>query len=159
MKNKILRFLFKDYAKSLMDNAKQTAELRFEVYKKTLDIKDAIRERFNGIRIGRNDDLSILDNYLSSFEDNDSRLEFLSKVNSIAKNPAFKIIVDSLLEEATHKAALYSEDMRSVNFQRATINGIQLLEDEILKLSAQYKQEKLNNVDMTEEEKHSIISN
>ena len=158
MKNKILEYLFRGYSKDIKIKAEEASELKFEAYKATLDIKDLIRERFKGIRLNRYDDNTILENYLGSLDDN-TRLAFLSKAHDVIKNnEAFKIVCESVLVESEHKAALYSEDMADLNFNRATGNGVVLIEEELGRLSSMYITEKDKNLPMSEEEKHAIIN-
>lgn len=157
MINKILEFIFSKYTQDIKRKAYESADLRFEVYKSTLDIKDLIRNRCKGITLNRPDELSLVENHLSSLDEN-SRLAFLSKAYDIIKNnETFKLVVDSLLVDSQHKASLYSSDMAEVNFNRATANGIMLLEEELGRLSSMYLSEKINQP-ITEEEKHEIIS-
>jgi hypothetical protein len=159
MKNKILEYLFRSYARKVKAEAQEVAELKFEAYKSTLDIKDLIRERFKGVRLNRYDDNTILENHLGSLEDENTRLAFLSKAYDIIKNnDAFKIVVESLLVQSEHQAALFSEDMPSVNFNRATCNGAMLVEEELGRLSSMYLSEKDSNKPLTQEEKHGIIN-
>ncbi len=157
MINKILEFIFKKYTQDIKKKAYEASDLRFEVYKSTLDIKDLIRNRYKGITLNRPDELSLVENHLSSLDEN-SRLAFLSKAYDVIKNNGtFKLVVDSLLVDSQHKASLYSSDMSEVNFNRATANGIMLLEEELGRLSSMYLSEKINQP-ITEEEKHNIIS-
>lgn len=155
MFNKILEYLFRNYAREIKRKAQEDADLMFKIYKESLDIKDLIRGRFDGIRTG---ELSSIDNYLATLDDA-GRLAFLSKAyDVINNNESFKMVVDFLLVESEKKAGLYSSDMVSVNFNRATCNGLTLLEDELLRLSSMYLAEKENNKPMTDEEKFKIIN-
>lgn len=158
MKNKILRYLFRSYAQDIEKKAEEASDLKFEAYKATLDIKDLIRERFKGIRLNRHDDVSLIEEKLSSMDDN-ARLEFLSKAyNVVHLNEAFKTVLESILVGSEHQATFYSTDMADVNFNRATCNGLMLIEQELYRLSSMYISEKDKNLPITEEEKHEIIS-
>jgi len=159
MINKILEYLFRSYTKQIREEASRDADLKFEAYKRTLDIKDLIRERFNGLRIGRPDEDSRIKRHLATLEDDASRLAFLGKAYDIIKNnQTFKIVADSIIEESEHKGSLYSSDMPEVNFNRSSVNGVMLLEEELTLLSSMYIAEKDKSLPMTEEEKQAIIN-
>ena len=158
MKNKILEYLFRGYTNNIKEKANESADLKFEAYKRTLDVKDLIRDRYKGIRINRYDDNTLLEDHLASLDDN-TRLAFLGKAYDIVKNnETFKVLVNSLLVEQEHAATFEATDMAEVNFARATANGIMLLEGELSRLSSIYISEKDKNNPMTEEEKHAIIN-
>ncbi len=151
MKNKILKWLFRNYAKEIEDQS----SLRFEAYKQTLDIKDLIRERLRGIRPNRGDN-TILQSHIIKLDDPE-RLVFLSKADEILKNETFRIVADSLVVESEHKSMLESGDMNHVNFNRATINGIELIEEELTALTTMFNEEQTKQIKMTEGEKHEIL--
>lgn len=131
--------------------------LELEAYKASFDIKDIVRERLRGIRPNRPDEESILQIHLAGLDDA-SRLAFLSKAYDIIKNnETLKTVILSLIVEAEHKAMIYSVDMEEVNFNRATVNGIMVLEEELLRLGNMYVDEKELSKDMTEEERLSAL--
>ena len=156
MKHKLLGWLFKGYVRKLNRESEHTLELQMEAFKATLDIKDLIRERMKSIRPRHPDDDTILRNHIAGLDDED-RLSFYSKAHQVTKNKAFQIIVESLLAEFQQKAGLYADDMTSVNFNRAGVNGVQLLEEELTGLSATYKKEQKERQKMTETERYSAI--
>lgn len=151
MKNKILEFLFKRYAKGLQ----VSADIRHELYESSLDVVDLVRGRLKGLRVGY-PDTDVLQDKLSSLG-TPERLDFLSKAQDIVQNDTFKFIVDYLIMESEHKAMLNAVDMAQVNFNRATINGLMLLEEELTRLASMYKDEKELNKGMTEAERHSAL--
>lgn len=158
MINKILEYLFRSYTLNIKRKADEALELKFEAYKATLNISDVIAERYRGIRIGRPNGFSILENKLGSLDD-ESRLAFLSKAhNIIQNNETFKIVIDSLIVESVENAGLNAENMTNVNFNRAEGKGILLVEEELQRLSSMYITEKEQNKPLTQEEKHEIIS-
>jgi len=156
MKNSILGWLFKGYVEKLNKDSQDSLELQIEAFKATLDIKDLIRERMKSIRPRHPDEDTILRTHIAGLDD-DGRLSFYSKAHQVTENEAFKITAESLLSEFQQKAGLYSGDMTTVNFNRAGVNGVQLLEEELLGLSTTYKIEKEERRKMTEEERHSAI--
>lgn len=157
MKNKILAWLFKDYAKRLKEESSKTLELQMEAYKATFNVKDAIRERLKGIRPNNPDDNSILNNHLSSLDDQ-SRLAFLSKAYEIIENnTTLKVVIDSIIIEQEHNSMMYASDMAEVNFGRGSINGVMLVEESLNSLSGMYKKEKEFNQKMSEEERLSVL--
>jgi hypothetical protein len=86
-------------------------------------------------------------------------LAFLSKAYDVIKNnETFKIVCESALVELAPKALLEANDMVDVNFNRATVNGIMVIEDQLERLSSMYITEREQNKPLSEEEKHAIIS-
>ncbi len=157
MKNKILAWLFKSYAKKVNDEAQSTLELKIDAFKATLDIKDLIRERLKGIRPNNPEDNSILQNHLAGLDDL-TRLAFLSKAYDILENnTTFKVVLESLIVEQEHFSILHSDGMSEVNFGRATINGVMLVEDTLSTLKTMYLNEKDNNKVITKDESFEVI--
>lgn len=156
MKDKILSWLFRGYSKRLKNFYKKSADIELEVFKKSLDIKDLIRSRFNGITPVNPREDSVLAKYLSGLDDG-SRLVFLAKAKDIVNNETFKVVSESLILDSVHEAILKSNDMAEVNFNRATINGLMLLEDEINYLASLYEEERERKSEMSNEEKLQAI--
>lgn len=156
MKHKILRWLFKSYARELRQDASRSVSLQMEAFKATLDIKDAIRERFKGVRPQHPDSDTLLATHMAGL-DNPSLLGFLAKAKQVIDNETFQIVALSLMLESIDMAALHSPDMSHVNFNRATVNGVQLLEDTMEMLAKQYKEQDELNRKMTEEERLSAL--
>jgi len=148
----ILAFLFKGYSRRI----REMHHNLFEDYKSTLGVKDLIRERLKGIKPNNPEDNTVLQNYLNSL-DNNERLAFLSKAHEIVKNKTFRIVVESQIIESEHKAMVQAEDMNQVNFNRATINGLMLIEEELIGLSGMYQEEKDGLEKLTEQERTSVI--
>lgn len=157
MKDKLLGYLFKGYAKRLKSDYDNQLELKLSVFKATFDVKDLIRERLKGIRPNHPEENSILQNHLAGLDDV-SRLAFLSKAYGIIENnEAFKVVLNSLMVEQEHFSMMNSSDMVDVNFGRATINGLMLLEDQLTALKNLYLNETEFNVKMTDAEKFSEL--
>lgn len=149
---KILGWLFRGYVRRLDEDYRQ----KERVLKASLDIKDIVRERLKGVRPGHPDDVNWLNNKIASME-LPERLDFLSKAHAVSHNDTFKVVTEYLMVEAQRKATLDAVDIIDVNFQRATINGLQLLEDELERLASMYLEEKKAHELMTIQESHEVI--
>jgi len=150
--DKVLSFVFRGYAKRLQTNSR----LEKDLYEATFDVKDLVRGKLKGLRPGHPDD-DFLSDKLESM-DEPERLDFLLKAQEVVKNGTFQEVLKYLIIESEHKAMLYSVDMTEVNFNRATINGLMLISEELERLGSMYKeqQEAVKNK-MSEEDKHSAI--
>jgi len=157
--NKISSWILKDHIQKLEEDYKIRLEEdvgnRIKLFKASVDIKDLVRERLQGINPGRPDD-DRLQNLLDSFE-SPERLEFLSKAHNVIENRAFVEVVTYLMAESMKKAALLANEMGEVNYQRAVVNGLTLLENELGRLSRMYVDEKKAQVALTIEEQFEII--
>lgn len=156
MKEKILGWLFKGYKERLKKESDKAFNLKWEAYKATFDVKDLIRSRMKSVRPTHPDSNTILSDHLAGLDD-ESRLSFLAKAKDVTSNETFKLVVLSLLVEFQQKASLYSNDMVDVNFNRASINGIQTLEEELQGLTSTYYKEQEDRKKMTEEERLSAL--
>lgn len=156
MKQKIIDWLFKEYKQKLKNDSEQSLNLQMEAFKATLDIKDLIRIRFKSVRPGHPDANTILNDHLSGLDDV-SRTSFLSKAKDVTSNEAFKTVVLSLLVDLQRKAGLDSPDMTEVNFNRASVNGVQLIEDELENLTSLYHKENEEKQKITEDERFSAL--
>ncbi len=150
--DKILGWVFKDYKRRLDDNLQQEIRL----FKASVDIKDVVRERLKGVRPGHPDDSQWLQDKVNAM-DLPERLDFLSKANAVVENNTFKEVVTFLMTEAQRKATLLATDMDDVNFQRANINALMLLEEQLINLSSQYFEAKKEQDLMTLEERLELI--
>lgn len=152
-KKRIHKLLFPDIHKIL----EAGYEARLKAYQTSATLKDVYRERMKSIRPNRHTDNTILYNHLMSLDDN-SRLAFLRKGKDIFENETFRKVTDSLIIEQEHKSMIESENMEQVNFNRATINGLILLEDQISELFEMFKTEQdERDRKMTEEEKFTAL--
>lgn len=152
MKNRVLKWLFKGYAKELKDQS----ELREEAEKQAFDIKDLVRERLKGIRPNHPEDNTVLQNHLYGLDDG-TRLVFLSKARDALRNETLRVVIKSLIIESEHKAVLDAPTMVEVNFNRATINGAMLIEEELESLDAMYKEESERNKKLSEEDRFAPL--
>lgn len=153
MKNKLLAILFKEYKQKLDEKY----QLDISLFKATVDEKYIVRERLKGVRPGHPDSNS---NYLidkvNSME-TPVRLDFLSKAHTLQGSTVLKEIIEFLMTECMRKATLEASDIVEVNFQRATVNGLSLLEEEILRFSSLYKEEMKRKELMGEGEEFEVI--
>lgn len=153
MKDTILGWLFADYKRRLDEDLM----LEKRLLKASGDIKDIVRERLKGIRPGHpEENSSAFAGYIASLE-TPERLDFLSKLHAVSKNKPFEKLCEHLMSEAMRKATLEATDIVDVNFQRATINGLQLLEEELAHYAGIYLEEKKAKDVMTPEDSHSVI--
>lgn len=157
MKDKVLSWLFRGHAKRLKAEYQDQLDLKLDAFKATFDIKDLVRERLKGIRPNHPEDNSILQNHIAELDDV-SRLAFLSKAHDLVKNNnTFKIVVDSLIVEQEHFSMLNASDMVDVNFGRASVNGVMLVEEEMNRLAGMYLAETEGNKMMTDAERLSAL--
>lgn len=156
MKEKILGWLFKGYVAKLKTNSEASLELQMEAFKATLDIKDVVRERMKSVRPTHPDSNTILSDHMAGLDDV-GRMSFLSKAKDVTTNETFKIVTLSLLVELEQKAGLVADDMVEVNFNRASLNGVQLIEEELISLTSTYYKEQEEQKKMTEEERLSAL--
>jgi hypothetical protein len=156
MKEKILGWLFKGYVARLKKDSRESFDLQIEAFKATFDVKDLIRARMNSVRPTHPDSNTILSDHMAGLDD-ESRLAFLAKAKDVTSNETFKIVTLSLLVELEQRAGLYANDMTEVNFNRASINGVQLIEDELVGLTSTYYKEQEEREKMTENERLSAL--
>jgi len=149
---KVLTFLFKDYKNRLDENYR----LEKRAFEAGVDIKDIVRERLKGVRVVHPDKRSWLMDTIAQME-RPERLDFLSKAHSAGENKALTTVIDFLLTESQSKSALDARDMVEVNFNRATANGLMLLEEQIAVLSQMYTEEKKREELMPPEERFNSI--
>ena len=155
MKDKILKWLFSGYAKRLKNYYKQ----ELEAYKESLDIKDLIRSRLNGITIPKlKNNESAVSKHIAGLDEGE-RIVFLSKARDVINNETFQAVATALIVDSWRESVLSSRDMIDVNFNRATINGITILEDELGYLASIFEEEEKQGKDkMSEDEKFGILS-
>jgi hypothetical protein len=156
MKDKILGWLFKGYIKQLKESSQDEVKLQIEAYRATLDVRDIVRAKLKGVRPNHPYDDTILQNHLSSLDDA-TRLVFLSHAHEVVENETYKKVVLSLIVQSEHDAIMNAKDIVEVNFSRATINGLILIEDELLILDKMYREEEAMRKVLTEEERLSAI--
>lgn len=153
LKDKILGWVFRGYKRRLDSDYEQNVQL----YKASVDIKDILRERLKGIRPGHpSDNPTWLNTYILSLE-TPERLDFLSKLYAVSKNEAFTKVIEYLITESQRKATLEADNMGEVNYQRANINALMLLEEELDYYAKLYVEEKKAKELLTVEEGFEVI--
>ena len=153
MLNTILGWVFRGYKRRLDDDYKNKVQL----FEASVDIKDMLRERLKGIRPGHpSDNLTWLNTYIVSL-DTPERLDFLSKLYAVSHNEAFTKVVEYLITESQRKATLEADNMGEVNYQRANINALMLLEEELDYYAKLYVEEKKAKELLTVEETFEVI--
>lgn len=145
--------MFRGYKRRLDEDYNNKVQL----FEASVDIKDVLRERLKGVRPGHpNDNPTWLNTYVLSLE-TPERLDFLSKLYAVSKNEAFTKVIEYLMTESQRKATLEAENMGEVNFQRANINALQLLEEELDYYAKLYVEEKKAKELLTVEEGFEVI--
>lgn len=153
MKEKILGWLFSSYSARLEKDYVH----KMQLFKASVDYRDLVRERLKGVRPGHPDDIEDALRSRIGNMDTPERLDFLSKAHAIAISMVFLEVNTDIMSRAMRRAALHAGDIEEVNFQRATINGIQLAEEEFNGLSALYLESKKEKEEMTLEEKLEVL--
>ena len=79
----------------------------------------------------------------SSFIENlsmDDYKQFLTDAGTLFRNPTFKAVKDYLISCQIEFAAKEAQDMRQVDFARASINGISIMWEEFERLNGLYEE-------------------
>lgn len=153
MQNLILGWVFRGYKRRLDEDYTNKVQL----LEASVDLKDILRERLKGIRPGHpSDNPTWLNTYISSL-DTPERLDFLSKLYAVSKNEAFTKVIEYLMSESQRKATLEADNMGEVNYQRANINALMLLEEELSYYAQLYVEEKKARELLSIEETFEVI--
>lgn len=118
----------------------------FEAYKRSLTVTDLVREQLKGFNprlldpTRRRDEetgsevesFDDLPEVLGEVEDQES---FLAACKSLQENKAFPIIADYLLRNQILFSAKEAVGLAEIDFGRSTVNGIQLLREEVARLA------------------------
>lgn len=142
------RDAFKQASEQLTDREKS-----FEIHRNKVTYSDMMRESMKGFNpllldyVGSEDD--ILD---SITEKEESVSDFLSNIKSISRNPAFKSMCKWIIRNQIIFTALDSENMDQVNFGRASVNGVKLVEDEVNRLALVYDERHTSEPEFDEHE-------
>lgn len=129
-------------AKAASDGLKREYEaLRDEQKRKieSIDVVDAFRANMRGYDMRLLDEKgSLLD--AADLAEGEGLNEFLSKAHDIANSPVFKRIMAFLKRNQIHHAAVEGKTLDEINFARATLNALTLLEEELEALDGVYKE-------------------
>jgi len=71
--------------------------------------------------------------------DEEDRTALMNNVHALYKNPALQIIVDFLIRSQVIHGQMDADSVLGLNFSRATVNGILLLQDEIGNIEGHYQ--------------------
>jgi hypothetical protein len=139
IKQKLRTWLFSD--EELEIEAKRAALRHMQ---ENANIVSLARAQLSGIDVSsitewavRNHvDLDILDG--KSTED---RRELLNNAHEVYTNTALQSIVDHLIKAQIVYGIMETDSLQGLNFNRATINGLHLLMDELRRLEGLYREE------------------
>lgn len=111
--------------------------------KKSLDARDVVRDILNSYnpRTFKGQDL------LAWVEANDemSVSEFLIKAHELKNSKTLRLINEFLIDQQVQHIARYTDNVESMNFNRGSINGIDLVDEEIAQLEDEYQSRKAAN--------------
>jgi deoxyhypusine synthase len=132
IKHKIASKLFPEYLAEV-----ERQKNLYQRAREGLSVVDLVREQLAGFDRKQLDDNPDI---LEEFIEMDAEEAFLSDVHTLAESKALKKIVNFLVRDKLWYVGTVAEDMVKVNFGRATINGIELVLEEIGRLDAIYKE-------------------
>lgn len=103
--------------------------------RQNLDITTLVREKLHGF-----DPTALEGDYQDIMETipEEEEADFLSQFHDLEKNDALKRLFTFLKREQIFHAVKAAPSMESVNYNRATLNGIAVVEEEIGRLHALY---------------------
>lgn len=134
----LVRLEEQDRAFKYRQNLLELREKDVERERASFDVTDLVREQLAGYNpLELDADGAILD--LPELVGEEGGAEaFLAKVHDLANNTALDIILRFLTREQVLITAKEAGDMASINFGRASINGLTLLREEVERLDAVY---------------------
>ncbi len=149
IKQKIARWLLKDevekieieriISKSIREKEKQYSEW---VSKRT--VTDMCRERFAGFDFKENEKDLIAQIPVDRVDD------YLDSAVTIKKSDVFNYIIDYMIRKQVEAYTNDASDIEKINFGRATLNGIALVEEGIDSLVTEYNYRNTDNEDFDE---------
>ena len=110
---------------------------RFEAYKQSLTITDLVREQMKGFNPKLLDSADDLPEVLGDVEDQDT---FLARCKSLAEADTLRTIAAYIMRNQIIYSAREAETLDTINFGRATINGVSLMLDEVDRLATIYSE-------------------
>ena len=139
IKQKLSAYLFKEQRDLLVlkTNRLNYALKKVEDNKGSLSIVDLVREQLGGFDtklLDSSEDLDVI------YEAEDGESALLSGARELHKNKHLGVIAQHLIRNQVLYIAKDAEAMESVNFGRATINGIELFIEEIERLNLVYEE-------------------
>lgn len=123
---------------------------RFEEHKKNITVRDIMRERLAGFNPRLLDKVSegdeeLLDYLLKESHDETEvfagrKEEFLSRMHDLSNNDELRLLTEWLIRNQTLITAREAQTQDAINFGRATLNGLELIEEEIERYAGLYKE-------------------
>lgn len=144
LRHKIARWLFADeVAKVELERAafiqagraRAEAQAQYEAWANAQTIEGLVRKQLKGY------DPKLLDNegdILESLPPELGEDQFLAKAKDLKENTAFTIIVNHLIREQILYTVKQAPTVETLNFGRATINGLSLCREEVERLAGIY---------------------
>ena len=108
-------------------------------------ILESSRVQLRGLHV----DVDILDRM-----NTDEKTAFLGSIHRIVSEPAFKVVLDLIKSRQVEFSMLQAEIWEHVQFGRATVNGVSLVEEEFAALDSQFAD---LNQPKDQFDKHSVI--
>lgn len=102
-----------------------------EAQYKSVDIVRLTREQLNGFNLPKIDATEIAIGDITDTMTEVQRKEYYAAAHDLYKNETFRKICDFLVSKQVLHIATSARDITEVNFNRATINGISLIWDEL----------------------------
>lgn len=133
MKKWLISWLF---SKEKDDIRRENARAKIEAdeaerYRKSLSIVDLVREQLHGFNPHL---LDTEDELLEIITDEESQEAFLNEVKKLADNTALPRIMEHLIRNQVLYSAKEAPTLDAINFGRASVNGITLIQEEIERL-------------------------
>jgi hypothetical protein len=160
----ILNFLFKkEYQK--LKYAQEKSQVVISDYINKHSVADLVREKMFGYKIDMldgadktytfNPDENILlwiDKSMTGYSVSD----FLAQCHELKQNLALPMIMDWQVRQFVLNAALKAPNMDAINFARASVNGVEMIRDEISSLDVEYEERK-NAPKVESFDKHAVV--
>jgi hypothetical protein len=131
---RIKQWLFKEEIARFEESSRNYEE-KMSSFADNLCIKDLVRENLKGFDPKLLDSEDDLPEILGETEEQES---FLSKMKSLSENKELELLISYLVRNQIRFSVIEAENLEAMNFGRATINGLTLLQDEIKRLATVY---------------------
>lgn len=157
IKKKLQNWLFKEERDRLeserLELRKDKASYRNKIESEYDDkaILHLIRQKYAGFE----PELLLRDQeLLSNFEGEEARLAFMRNMKDVIENDDFRTLLEHLYTMQLVETGIQSNSLEELNFGRATVNGIKLIEDELSRYATLYNEHTQQEPDFDE---YSII--
>lgn len=128
------------------ERATWDAQLKsLEKKRKELDARDVVRDRMKSYNPRRFKGSDLIDSVELNPEMDTNA--FLSRVHELSKNKEFRYITDYLVHTISEHIIRHAGTQEEINFNRYSINGIELIEEEIQELEDEYQKRKSSGED------------